>query len=250
MNLYRVLPPPPQVFDLSNEADVALLAADLAPPATAWVRAVMVTNALGETEGLDGTSGSLTSGVDRRLLKLHRAASDVIVVGAETVRRERIPVPETTPLAVVSATGDLGGHQLITSPGSRLVVVTRPVASRKVRETLGTIDAEILTVQGEGQIPAREVRELLSTALSAQHFLLEGGRSLWESWAHLIDEVALSVTPPPNDVHRGIPSWWPLDTGAWQLTSLMTDDAKMLYHRYQTGSRGAPSEVKDSSALR
>jgi hypothetical protein len=130
------------------------------------------------------------------------------------------------------------------------VVVTRPVASREVRETLGTIDAEILTVQGEGHIPAREVRELLSTALSAQHFLLEGGRSLWESWAHLIDEVALSVTPPPNDVHRGIPSWWPLDTGAWQLTSLMTDDAKMLYHRYQTGARGAPSEVLDSSALR
>ena len=249
MNLYRVLPPPPQVFDLSNEADVALLTADLAPPATAWVRAVMVTNAPGETEGLDGTSGTLTSGVDRHLLRLHRAAFDVIVLGAETARRERVPVPHNTALAVVSATGDLGGHQLITSPGSRLVVVTRPAAYAKVRETLGTIDAEILTVQGEGHIPALEVRERLSTALAAQRFLLEGGRSLWESWAHLIDEVALSVTPPPNDVHRGIPSWWPLDTGLWQLTSLMTDDTKMLYHRYQTGARGAPSEANDSSAL-
>jgi hypothetical protein len=30
----------------------------------------------------------------------------------------------------------------------------------------------------------------------------------------------------------------------------MTDDAKMLYHRYQTDIRGAPSGLRDSSALR
>ena len=249
MNLYRVLPPPSQAFDLTNEADLALITADLAPPATGWVRALMVTNALGETEGPDGTSGSLTSGVDRKLLTLQRAAFDVIVLGAETARRERIPVPETTPLAVVTTSGDLRGHQLLTSPASRLVVVTRPAASARARETLGGIDAEIVTLEGEGRIPAVEVRDALNTALGSQTFLLEGGRSLWESWVHLIDEVALSVTPPPNDVHRGIPSWWPLDTSLWQLTSLMTDDAKMLYHRYQTGPRGAPSAVSDSSAL-
>jgi riboflavin biosynthesis pyrimidine reductase len=209
----------------------------------------MVTNALGETEGPDGTSGSLTSGVDRKLLTLQRAAFDVILLGAETARRERIPVPETTPLAVVTTSGDLRGHQLLTSPASRLVVVTRPAASARARETLGGIDAEIVTLEGEGRIPAIEVRDSLSAAFCAQSFLLEGGRSVWESWVHLIDEVALSVTPPPNDVHRGIPSWWPLDTSLWQLTSLMTDDAKMLYHRYQTGPRGAPSAVSDSSAL-
>jgi hypothetical protein len=173
----------------------------------------------------------------------------VIVLGAETARRERIPVPETTPLAVVTTSGDLRGHQLLTSPASRLVVVTRPAASARARETLGGIDAEIVTLEGEGRIPAIEVRDSLSAAFCAQSFLLEGGRSVWESWVHLIDEVALSVTPPPNDVHRGIPSWWPLDTSLWQLTSLMTDDAKMLYHRYQTGPRGAPSAVSDSSAL-
>lgn len=250
MNLYRVLPPPPQVFDLTVDSDVALVASDIAPPATPWVRAVMVTNALGETEGVDGTSGSITAGVDRRLLALQRAAFDVIVMGAKTVRRERIPVPATTPVAVVTASGDLRGHQFITSPESRLVVVTRPAVAARARESLGSIDAQILTVEGEGAIPAPEIHDTVSVALGAQHFLLEGGRSIWESWAELIDEVALSVAPPPNDIHRGIPQWWPLDTTRWQLTSLMTDDAKMLYHRYQTGVRGAPFEARHPSALR
>jgi riboflavin biosynthesis pyrimidine reductase len=250
VNLYRVLPPPPQAFDLGDESDLALITSDLAPPATAWVRAVLVTNALGDTEGLDGTSGSLTSGVDRKLLGLQRAAFDVIVMGATTARRERIPVPQTTPLAVVTTSGDLSGHQLLVTPGSQLVVVTRPGAAATVQETLGDITAEIITIDGEGFIPATEVRNALRERLGAKTFLLEGGRSIWESWVDLIDEVALSVAPPPNDHHRGIPSWWPLDTSSWQLTSLMTDDAKMLYHRYQTGIRGAPSGLRDSSALR
>ncbi len=249
MNLYRVLPPPPQALTLTDETDLALIASDLAPPATEWIRAVMVTNALGETEGFDGTSGSLTAGVDRRLLALQRAAFDVIVTGAETARRERIPVPQTTPLAIITASGDLSGHRLQLSPGSQLVVVTRPGAAATVQETLGDIPAEILTLEGEGLIPATEVRTALSETLGAKTFLLEGGRSIWESWAPLTDEVALSVTPPPNDHHRGIPSWWPVDTSVWQLTSLMTDDAKMLYHRYQTGLRGAPSAMSNSSAL-
>ncbi len=210
----------------------------------------MVTNAVGDTEGRDGTSGSITSGVDRRLLALQRAAFDVIVMGAETARRERIPVPPTTPVAVVTASGDLRGNQLLTSPGSRLLVVTRPAAAATVRETLGSTEADIIALEGEGRIPALEVREALTVALGAERFLLEGGRSIWEAWANLIDEVALSVAPPPNNIHQGIPPWWPLDTTRWQLTSLMTDDAKMLYHRYQTGVRGAPSEVSVPGALR
>ena len=250
MNLYRVLPPPPQAFDLGDDSDLALIAADLAQPATGWVRAVMVTNALGETEGLDGTSGSLTSGVDRTLLGLQRAAFDVIVMGATTARRERVPVPQATPLAVVTSSGDLSGHRLLVSPGSQLVVVTRTATSARVLETLGDITAEIVTLEGEGPIPATEIRSALSERLGSQSFLLEGGRGVWEAWVDLIDEVVLSVAPPPNDRHGGIPSWWPLDTSSWRLTSLMTDDAKMLYHRYQTGIRGAPSGLSDSSALR
>lgn len=249
MNLYRVLPPPSEAFDLGTEHDRDLIAADYAPPATDWVRAVMVTNALGETEGFDGTSGSLSTGADRTLLALQRAAFDVVVIGATTARSERIPVPKLTPLAVITASGDLSGHQLLSSPESHVLVLTRPVAAGKVQDSLGDTRAEIVSVHGEGPIPESEIRETLAERLGARTFLIEGGRTLWKSWAHVIDEVALSVAPPPNDEHRGIPSWWPLDTSLWKLTSLMTDDAKMLYHRYQTGVRGAPSAVRDSSAL-
>jgi riboflavin biosynthesis pyrimidine reductase len=241
VKLYRILPPPSEVFDLTVALDMEMVAAELAPPAMPWVRAIMVTNALGDIVGHDGTSESLTRGADRALLGLHRRACDVIVVGAQTVRSERIPVPASTPLAVVTQSGELGGHHLLPAPGSQVFVVTRPAGVSRVHATLGGLEAEVLIVEGSGVMSGAEVKEALSLRLGAQRFLLEGGGQLWESWASLIDEVALSVTPPPNDIHRGIPSWWPLDTESWQLTSLMTDDAKMLYHRYQTSIRGAPS---------
>jgi hypothetical protein len=64
------------------------LAARYAYPDGLWLRANMVSSADGAAN-LEGASAALSSDTDRRLFALLRALSDVIIVGAATVRTER-----------------------------------------------------------------------------------------------------------------------------------------------------------------
>jgi len=57
----------------------------------------------------------------------------------------------------------------------------------------------------------------------------------------VIDEVVVSVTPPPTDSHQGSPRWWPGGVDRWHLDALFSDDAQMLYYLQRTGARGVPS---------
>lgn len=71
-----------------------------------WVRAGMIMSATGSATGGDGLSGSLACAGDRQIFNTLRAKADVIVVGAGTARDEGYG-PSKTPLAIVSASGNL-----------------------------------------------------------------------------------------------------------------------------------------------
>ena len=77
-----------------------------------YLRLNFVTTLDGRAAGADGTSGSLTSTTDRMILGVIRQYADVVLVGAETVRREGYLRPSRAALAIVTASGDLTGHQL------------------------------------------------------------------------------------------------------------------------------------------
>lgn len=241
MNLYGVIPPPAGIFDLSDEANRSAVVTALTPPAGPWVRAVMVTTSAGDMWGPDGTSVSITRGVDRTLLGLHRQVCDAVVVGARTITMEPVPLPLSTPLVIVTASGDLRGAQLQRTERGEVVVLTSPAGAAKATESLGTVAHRVVIIEESPVFDAAAIVEAVRTSLGAQSLLVEGGRALFETFAPITDEVALSVTPPPRSEHAGIPPWWPGETAAWALTSLMTDDDKMLYYRYLTGVRGAPS---------
>lgn len=66
----------------------------------------------GSAAGPDGTSSSLTTGADRAVLGAIRAESDLVLVGAATLRAEPHLVPRSTPLAVLSHSGRLGSAVL------------------------------------------------------------------------------------------------------------------------------------------
>lgn len=241
MNLYRVIPAPLEMADLGVVADLERLGSDLRPPPGPWVRAVMVASSGGNIQGVDGTSNSLTKGADRRLLALHRDSVDVVVVGARTLRTERVPLPARTPLAVVSASGDLSGHQLTQTTRGALLVLTTADNAGLVATGLHGIAHTVITVPATAPFTGGALYKALHDSVGAESVLVEGGRALYETFASITDEVALSVTPPPQDQRAGIPPWWPLPTETWRLMSLMTDDEKMLYYRYLTDVRGAPS---------
>lgn len=57
--------------------------------------------------GNDGTSNSLTSGEDRRLLRIIRNETDVLIVGASSIRAEGWFLPPQGRMAVLSQSGNI-----------------------------------------------------------------------------------------------------------------------------------------------
>lgn len=90
-----------------DASDVALAIEWWGPPDTSWVRANIVTDALGNSIDATGTSSGLTGGADRALLKALRESADVVVMGGATVRAEPQSIPRTRPVVVVSRTSDV-----------------------------------------------------------------------------------------------------------------------------------------------
>lgn len=242
MNLYPVLPAPGAVLDLDQPKDLAEFRSLVTPPKADWIRAVMVSNSAGDTVGPDGTSGSLTAGSDRALLKVLRSLADGIIVGANTLRVERIPIPLDTALVVFSHSGVIPKENIILpARGSAdLVVVTSPEGAPRVSHSLSGLPHRVIITKTD-QSPATlagAIRELVGGGA----LLIEGGRQMWESFAPLTDDLWLAVTPPPTNQREGFPPWWPVPPEQWQLETLFTDDARMLYYRH-TRLTGAPPEA-------
>lgn len=240
MNLYRVLPDPPGLIPFDAPQEQAAFAATLAPQSLPWIRAVMVANSAGETLGPTGTSAGLTRGADRALLRLYREAADVVLVGASTLRAERVPTPRNAALAIVSASGELRGHQLVVRENARVCVITTPHGASAAAQALGDIEHTVLIIDSEAPFSAKAIHAVLQTWCLSDHLVIEGGKALWETFAEWTMELCLAVTPPPLDHHGGIPEWWPGDSSHWTLLSVLSDDEKMLYYRYLVHPSGAP----------
>jgi hypothetical protein len=91
---------------------ISLLTDDQLANRYAWpegthVRLNMVVNHEGHSVGPDGTSASLSSAQDRRLLRLIRSNADVVISGGASIRAEGWFLPPRGVLAVVSQSGDL-----------------------------------------------------------------------------------------------------------------------------------------------
>ena len=242
VNLYRVLPPPPEVYDLSVADSRHAVEQLYQPEGSGSVRAIMVTTSTGETVSPQGSSQGLSKGADRALLGILRESADAVVVGAATVRSEPVPLPRTTPLIVLCASGDLRDHQLVSRGAGRerLMVAAPPEHADALGRALRDLPWEHLEWD-----PARTVDALHDDILSRTvggHVLVEGGKITWELFAPLTTELLIATIPPPRDQHQGIPPWWPGDPAHWELRSLLTDDAKMLYYRHEIAPAARPSQ--------
>lgn len=199
--------------DLDDDALAELYAY---PPseARAVVRANFVTTLDGSSTGEDGLSGSINDEEDARVFSVLRALSDVVLVGAGTIRSEgygRLRTParwreararwglaDHPVLAVVSRTLDLPDQVLDADPqaGALLVVSTldaEPTRVQRLRERLGH-DAVVLG--GRGSVDLVAVLEQLAGRGLTQ-VLTEGGPTLMNDLvrADLLDELCLTMSP-------------------------------------------------------
>ena len=182
------------------------------PDGRCWVMAHMV-GGLDGSAAIGGRVAELSTAPDAQLFRLMRALADVVLVGAETVRREgygpvQLPPervaarlaagrPATPPLAVVTRSLDLdwSSRAFTGAPaGSRTLVITCQQADPG-RLTQARAAADVL-LAGQGRVDPGLALAMLADR-GCRVVLCEGG----PTWlgelvaAGLLDELCLTVSP-------------------------------------------------------
>jgi riboflavin biosynthesis pyrimidine reductase len=174
------------------------------------VRANFATSLDGAITGPDGRSGSVNTVADHVVFELLRAVSDVVVVGAGTLRsegytalsvanrwhrtRSRLGLVDVLPLVCVSNSGEVPPRLRVAPRGTVLMAThTGAPGLADAREVLG--EEQVLECGDEAVDDTRLVALLADRGWD--RILTEGGPHLTGSMiaAGVLDEVCLSVTP-------------------------------------------------------
>lgn len=156
-----------------------------------------------------GKAGGLGGKADRDAMRNLRSWSDAVMIGAGTLRAERLSlgVPEhlaaqreqrgsaPQPLAVIlSTSGDVSLDNLIHVPRQDVVVVTPCETANRVPNNLRSIRAPS---RDDGNLDLRFVLGFLRSNFHADFLLVEGGPTLNRSLIdhQLADEFMLTISP-------------------------------------------------------
>ncbi|WP_231702992.1 dihydrofolate reductase family protein [Tsukamurella asaccharolytica] len=199
----------------SLPADDAALARAYAHPLAEgrpYVRAGMISSLDGSSTA-GGRSGGLGGDGDRRVFQALRAAADVVLVGAATVRDEDYGTPEHPALAVVTR-GTIARTARLYPPGG----------------------AEPIVYSGHGA--SVDLRAVLDDLYARGHrrVLAEGGPGVLGALlaAGLVDELCLTIAPVLSGGDgRRIVTGPDLPLDRWQRRLVLGDDAGYLYTRWE-----------------
>lgn len=199
MILTEVVPHTLAQADVATEEGRDWLRERYARSEAAYVRLNMITTLTGAASGPDGTSETLTSRVDRAILGIIRAAADVVVVGAQSVRAEGYIVPRAARLAIVTSSGDLSGHRLALAPDSpadRVLVLCPASVADAVSQRSAQPGVQVVPVPGVGRLDPRAILDALAQR-GLRRVVCEGGPSLATQFADagVIDEYCITVAP-------------------------------------------------------
>ena len=234
MIVRRLFPEAGRPIEL-QEADARSRLAELyLLPGADTLRINLVASVDGSAAGGDDTSETLTNRADRKILGVIRRDSDVVLVGAASVRAEGYQLPRTAPLAIVTSTGNLGGHRLTVDPDRFTPLVLCPAA---VAETarVGLPAAEIVVVPDiAGRMTAMDIVSILR-ARGLRRIVCEGGPSLAAQMldAGLVDELCLSTSPTVGGVSLPMLGTSPISAHRLELAQLLADDTSTIYARWR-----------------
>lgn len=200
--MQRLLPAPPANLDDAVLDDDDLREAYAVPsPATwrdgRWVRANFVMSLDGAISGPGGLSQPLGTEADRRVFALARAMSDVVLVGAGTLRAEDYR-PSPRPVAIVTRSLELTPRlRMFADRGPehvRPMVMTSERAAHSAPDWLRE-QADVIACGDEG-VDLHQVIGIL-VAMRLPRILCEGGPALLTDLlaADLVDEILLTLSP-------------------------------------------------------
>ncbi|TFB55635.1 dihydrofolate reductase family protein [Cryobacterium tagatosivorans] len=252
MSLTRVFPPeagaPAPTLDGMEAAGRDWLLAHYGRGDGPYLRVNMIASLNGSATGDDGTSNTLTSRLDRRILGVIRELSDVVLVGAGSVRAEGYVVPAKAALAVVTSSGDLSGHRLDARPvdaaGHPVLVLCARSGLERARASAGT-RATIVPLDDEGgEIKVAAILHALADR-GLGRIVCEGGPVLAGRLfaADVVDEFCLSTSPQVTLGGRPLLDSPLLDAALpdsagdgstrFSLRQLLVDDAGATYARWE-----------------
>lgn len=208
----KLLPEP--LADLGAEEIYSDLIFPEPPPNRPYTAINMVSTADGKiTAG--GRAGGIGSRVDRLVMRLLRSRTDAVMVGAGTVRAEKINLGLPSDLSdsvrrsehlgvILSASGEVPLENLVQNEGERLLFITSRSTSERTLKRLsqrGEVRPELAGVRDD----YRRVLELLRSEYGVGRLLVEGGPSVNRALMRhgLADELFLTFTPR---LAAGIPS--------------------------------------------
>ena len=182
-----------------------------------WVRVNLVTDALGKTTGLSGTSDDLSGGADRDLVSALRAIADVVVLGGSSVRSEPQSVPRDKPVVIVSRSADIPAEAIKRSSAG--VTVLHHSSATPPRGVTGVV------------LPRFTGAAILAaiTSLGYQRVLVEGGLTVANKFlnAGVVTEWCQTVSPLLGDPNSQAVA--PSVTG--DLTLMAHDEGGFRYTR-------------------
>jgi riboflavin biosynthesis pyrimidine reductase len=154
------------------------------PATRPWVGLCMVSSLDGSAV-VETRSNALSSDADREVLAALRAAADLIIVGAGTVRIERYGPPRKPGqrIGVISHSGDIDLTQPLFTSGAGFLILPEDAPARAVdtvRAGVGELDLAAALTQLDADFVQAEGGPGLNGALAA---------------ADLIDELNLTVSP-------------------------------------------------------
>jgi riboflavin biosynthesis pyrimidine reductase len=214
-----------------------------------WVRCNMVSTLDGAANGPDGRSGTINTDADHIVFDLLRALSDVVVVGAGTVRVEGYPAldvpPEwedvrrdlglapMLPLVVVTGTGDVPPTVRQEAAGRVLLATTESAPGLdEARRALG---ADHVLVCGTERVELDRLLDQLGER-GLGRVLTEGGPHLTGSFlaADALDELCFTISPLVVGAGHPRPVEAPTEPRALTLGLLLEQDGTLLGRWFTT----------------
>lgn len=179
-----------------------------------YVRANFISTLDGAATGENGRTDSINDPADHRVFALLRALSDVILVGAGTVRdegygragtparwqdlRTALGLAEHPTIAVVSRSLDLPSALLdpTSDAGGLVVVTTQDADPARLADVTARVGPTQVVQSGRGSVDLVGALERLA-GMGLRRVLTEGGPQLMNDLtrADLVDELCLTLAP-------------------------------------------------------
>lgn len=222
--------PTAREIDIRDDSALSRLASWYPTPSS-WWRCNAVVTLDGRLAGMDGTSNSLTSPVDRAVLRHLRNASDAVLMGAETIRQEPALLTPGVRILVLTATGDLTGHRITPERAKGAITIVCPEsATDTAMRTMPGATVLPSPTDGAGRVDLSRLRSSLSDR-GIGRVTVEGGANVISACleSELLDEACLTQTPAFGSANAPVIS--ANETSTWHREMVAVDDAGLLYTR-------------------